>query len=243
MNKRPCFVTVCGGGEDYDFLLGAIQHHADLGDHLVLDTTPPERVQYFKDLPRSVRWIHEPIYGSGWDTFRFVSALSRAIDLAEYIFAPDVIVQLDSDDFFSEDSWVLFPLASKEVIELQYVHWLKDGNPYVFGESEWHRRMWPAHRGIHVVQDPGWSMSRNFDGNPDTHPMLRVPDGVDVTRVGGLYRHHLHFALGKKADDHRVAVSSITGWPHAKRKAHKTPWPFPLASWRDTGTPPSRRYL
>lgn len=242
MNKRPCFVTVCGGGEDYEFLLGAIEHHAEFGNHVVLDTTPSDRARTFNGLPRSVSWIHEDRYGSGWDNFRFVAALSRVIAIAEQLHDPDVFIQLDSDDFFTEDSWALFPLATQMVVELQYVHWLKDGRPYLFGESEWHRRLWPGRRGIHVVPDPGWRISRHYDGNPDTHPMLRVPDGVEIARIPGLYRHHLHFAIGKKADDHRVAKASITGWPHSKLQVRPAIWPAPLFQWKTESTLPSGRF-
>jgi hypothetical protein len=39
MKPSVCFVTVCGGGEDYEYLLGSIEHHATMGDHVVLDTS------------------------------------------------------------------------------------------------------------------------------------------------------------------------------------------------------------
>jgi hypothetical protein len=233
------FFTVCGGGEDYDFLLGSIDHHARMGSHLVLDTTPEDRVRKFKNLPRSVKWIHAPNYGAGWDTFRFVEALQAAVALAMDIFNPAALVQLDSDDFYAVEAEPLLVLGASVVVEMQYVHWMKDGEPYIFGESEWHRRIWPAGRGVTVERDPGWAQSRVYDGNLDTHPRVVVPDWVPVMRFDGLFRHHVHFALGEKADDHRIAKTSISGWPHAGRIVDRRPWPDKLGLWKERGILPS----
>ena len=139
MNKKVAFFTVCGGGEDYEYLLGSIEHHATMGHHLVLDTTPTHRARTFKHLPSSVGWIHAPDYGSGWDKFRFVGALREAVRYAIEAFDPAVLVQLDSDDFFSVEAEPLFIVGCSVVVETQYVHWMKNGEPYLFGESEWHR--------------------------------------------------------------------------------------------------------
>jgi hypothetical protein len=85
---KTCFITVCGGGEDYEFLLGAIEHHAKLGMHLVLDTTPLNRgARSFRNLPGSVLWVYEPNFGAGWGEFKFATALNRATFLAELMLA------------------------------------------------------------------------------------------------------------------------------------------------------------
>jgi hypothetical protein len=243
MNKKVAFFTVCGGGEDYDFLLGSIDHHARMGSHLVLDTAIHPRSKSFKNLPRSVKWIHAPNYGEGWDKFRFVDALRDAQALTMDIFNPAVLVQLDSDDFYAVEAEPLFVLGASVVVEMQYVHWMKDGEPYIFGESEWHRRIWPAGRGITVERDPGWAQSRVYDGNPDTHPRVMVPDWVPVMRFDGLFRHHVHFALGSKANDHRIAKTSISGWPHAGRLVDRRPWPDKLWLWKERGILPSSFFV
>lgn len=241
---KTCFFTVCGGGEDYEFLLGAIEHHAKMGQHLVLDTTPFNRgARSFRNLPDSVLWIHEPVFGSGWKEFRFVGAIQRAITLAEMTFKPDVIVQLDSDDFFTADSPSVFDLGLERVVELQYVHWRSDGNPYLFGESEWHRRIWPAKRGITVERDHLSPTLRGYNGNPCIHPRLSIPDGIRTVRVDGLYRHHLHFAIGKKIQEEEIAKTSITGWPHGGVIVEPRPWPEKLALWKTEGLPPSVWFL
>lgn len=242
MKPKVCFFTVCGGGQDYEFLLGAIEHHAKLGNHLVLDTTPAWGVREFRNLPRSVCWIHAPNYGAGWKNFRYVSALRDAVNFAENIFKDaDVLVQLDSDDFFSPDAEEAFATSwvGKSVVELQYVHWLRDGYPYIFGESEWHRRIWPARRGVRYEPDPSWSQTM---GSEETHPKLWIPDGMRVWRIEDLCRHHLHFAIGSKAKDDEIARSSVTGWPNGGTKVYPSPWPAPLQLWRDRGELPSRRF-
>lgn len=242
MNKKLAFFTVCGGGEDYEFLLGSIDHHSRMGNHLVLDTTPKHLARKFSNLPRSVKWIHDPNYGSGWDKFRFVDALQDAQKRAIEVFNPSALAQLDSDDFYVEEAEPLFVLGSSVVVETQYVHWMKNQEPYLFGESEWHRRIWPAGRGVTIERDPGWAQSRVFDGNPDTHPRVVVPEQVPVMRFDGLFRHHVHFALGTKADDHRIAETSISGWPHGKRIVDRRPWPDKLTLWKERGMLPSSFY-
>jgi len=234
---------VCGGQEDYEFLLGAIEHHAELGTHLVFDTTPVERARSFRKLPDSVFWVYDPSFGSGWKTFRFVAALQKAIALAEKLFKPEVLVQLDSDDFFSLGAGPALEAGKEAVVELQYVHWMPDGNPYLFGESEWHRRIWPAGRGVAVDQDPAWPTMRTYNGNPDTHPLLKVPAFLKTIRMDLLCRHHLHFALGEKAKDDEIAKMSITGWPHGGQKVEPEAWPQKLALWKTEGTLPSSWFV
>jgi hypothetical protein len=233
---QACFVTVCGGGEEYEYLLGSIDHHARLGRHLVLDTTPADRARTFRYLPGSVTWVHEPDFGAGWDTFKFVKALNRAAELAEAL-NPDVLIQLDCDDFFTCDLDSLLPVAKDFVVELQYVHWMPDGKPYIFGESEWHRRVWPANRGVRFRRNFGVSK------NPEVHPELEIPSGMGVVRSDILCRHHAHFAVGEKAADSRIAQQSITGWPHGKMPVPPAAWPDRLMEWRETGKKPSEAFL
>ena len=70
LKPSVCFFTVCGGGEDYEFLLGQLWHHAMMGEHVVLDTTPAPEAKTFRNIPPTVRWVHEPIYGRGWQNFK-----------------------------------------------------------------------------------------------------------------------------------------------------------------------------
>lgn len=234
-----CFFTVCGGGADYEFLLGSIEHHAQHGNHVVLDTAPMDRARQFNRLPKSVLWVHEPVYGSGWKEFRYVDALNRALGLCEQAFDPKALAQTDSDDF-----WIpgVFDEGRRAVVELQYGHWMPDGFPYVFGESEFHRRLFPAKSGIRYIEDPAWTSSRTYNGNPQTHPKLNLPDGMTVVQLDGLYRHHVHFALSEKASDDEIARGSITGWPHGGLRQARAAWPDKLAHWRDLGILPSSTF-
>jgi hypothetical protein len=242
MDKSICFFTVCGGHEDYEFLLGSIDHHSRLGVHLVLDTTPAPYARKFRNLPPTVVWVHEPIFGSGWKEFKFVSALERAQEHARARFRPEVLVQTDSDDFWTLEAVPLFELGRGACVETQYVHWLKDGEPYLYGESEWHRRIWPAYATVKVEKDTKWPFSPHYNGNPELHTRVTVPSHISLLRFDGLFRHHVHFALGKKAEEDEVAKGSITGWPHGKRLVDRRPWPDKLVMWNERGTLPSTFY-
>lgn len=239
----PCFFTVCDGSlEDYEFLLGSIEHHAEMGHHLVLDTTPIGKAKTFSRLPKSVKWVHQPIYGSGWKSFRFVSALKAAMAIAIEEFDPDVLVKLDADDFFEREARGVFALALDSILKFQYVHWMTDGNPYIFGDSEWHQCAWPGVSDVSVELDPEWPKSRTYNGNPHTHPRVANPQKLPVVKVNELYRHHTHFALGRKAQDDEIAKHSITGWPHAKTLISMRPWPARLWRWRTSGVLPSESF-
>jgi hypothetical protein len=89
---------------------------------------------------------------------------------------------------------------------------------------------------------PDWVSSRVYDGNPDTHPKLKIPEGIKVIRATTLCRHHAHFAVGNKANDQEIAKQSITGWPHGKEEVYPQPWPHLLENWRCGGHRPSEVY-
>jgi hypothetical protein len=243
MTARAAFFTVCGGGEDYDFLLGAIEHHAEMGLHLVLDTTPPERARRFRRLPESTFWIHEPVFGSGWKTFRLRTAVDLCMRKAKLLDV-DVLVYLDSDEFYTLDAAAdLFPRALDAIVDIECVHWRRDGNPYTFGNSEWHARLWPRKSNVEIRQNSAWAVHPMYNGNPEHHPVPVGPPSLPVVRVDGHYRHHLHYALGEKANDEETALTTIAGWPNQGRMIQKVEWPPRLAQWRDAGIRPSDAFL
>ena len=243
MAVSTAFFTVCGGGEDYEFLLGAIEHHAEMGRHLVLDATPAESARSFKRLPASVRWIHEPLYGHGWKEFKQKTALMRAMSLAKE-FGADVLVSLDSDEFYASGSVEgLFPHAIEAMLEVNYSHWMPDGAPYMFGESEWHRRLWPARSEAAIGLNLAWPKHPSYNGNPEHHALANPAPGMRILRVPGNFRQHLHYALGKKKEDDEIAKSTISGWPGQGCPVPPVPWPAKLALWRDRGVPPSEFFL
>jgi hypothetical protein len=242
MKPKVAFFTVCGGGEDYEFLLGAIEHHAEMGSHLVLDTAPPELYKRFTNLPESVLWIHDPSFGHGWKTFRLRSAVERAMSKARHLDA-DVLVYLDSDEFYCKDAVEdLFPHAMGAMVEIQCVHWRRDGNPYVFGESEWHPRLWPRCAKVQISANTAWTKHPQYNGNPEHHPVPVPPVGLPRVRIEGHYRHHLHYTLGQKANDEQTAVDTIDGWPDQGSKVPRKPWPPKLQRWKDVGESPSRYF-
>lgn len=239
MKPSVAFFTVCGGGEDYEFLLGAIEHHASMGPHLVLDTTPSGKEISFTRLPKTVRWIHEPLYGSGWKTFKLKTAAQRAMTLAKE-FCTDILVYLDSDDFYTFNSINdLFPHATNALVYIDYIHWMKDGHPYVFGDTEWHPKIWPASSRVEFMLHPTWTRHPNYNGNPEHHATVKCPHDLPSIRVPGLFRHHLHYAIGLKADDDEVARTTIGGWPNRGTRVSPVSWPPKLTLWRDKGISPS----
>jgi hypothetical protein len=155
---------------------------------------------------------------------------------------PAVIIQLDSDDFFTPNFEAILPTAARHVVELQYVHWLSDGRAYLYGESEWHRRVWPGGRQVRFCRSRSWQKHPKYNGNPDAHPELDIPEKLEVVRSGVLCRHHVHFAIGAKMHDTMIAEQSITGWPHGRMEVGPVPWPRRLASWRGEGVKPSEAF-
>lgn len=241
MGPTACFFTICGGGEDYDFLLGSIEHHAKMGRHVVLDTTPPGVAKSFKGLPGSVVWVHEPIYGAGWKEFKFRSALVRALGIAQEQ-GTDVVAQLDCDEYFSEDSpEKLFPTATYALVSVETIHWMRDGMPYSFGRSEFHARLWPAKMPVTWPVNSAWLASPHYNGNPDHHAIVRAPEGAHHVKVDGHFHYHLHYAVGEKSLDEETARTTIRGWPHGA-PARMEPTPLPIWRWRRRGIKPSEGF-
>lgn len=229
--------------QDYDVLLGAIEHHAKMGKHLVLDTSPLEHAKRFAKLPSSVLWIHAPYYGCGWKDFRLRSAVQHAMESARLL-ESDVLVYLDSDEFYSSESVEqLFPWAEKAMVEVQYVHWKRDGKAYTFGASEWHCRLWPAKSLVRIVENEAWKLHPKYNGNPEHHPVAVPPIGLPVIRLYGGFRQHLHYAIGPKALDEETAVNTIEGWPDKGLQVESPPLPEKLRAWREDGIKPSEAFL
>lgn len=242
MKPTVCFFTVVYY-KDYDFLLGAIEHHAEMGKHLVLDTSPPEHAIKFKGLPSSVLWMHEPFYGCGWKEFKLRSAVEDAMKGARLL-GSDILVYLDSDEFYSRESVDnLFPWAQKAMVEIQYVHWKRDGFAYTFGHSEWHCRLWPTSADVQVAENEAWKQHPKYNGNPEHHPVPVPPVGLPVIRAYGTFRHHLHYALGPKALDEETAQNTIDGWPDRCTQVAAPPLPEKLLAWKEKGIRPSEAFL
>ena len=239
LNPSVCFFTVCGGGEDYEFLLGSIEHHAAIGRHIVLDTTPKDRARTFSKLPATVQWIHEPIYGHGRKEFKLRTAVERAAHLAKESGA-DVIVYLDSDEFFILDDWVI-RLATDRLVEVNSLVWKPDGKCYDCGESEWHVRLWPGKADVRIARNEAWLVHPDYNGNPEYHPV--VVSKVPSIRAHGPIHHHLHYAIGEKASDLWTAKTTIPGFFDGNTEVDPVPWPEPLVRWRDYGILPSQAFV
>lgn len=229
---------------DYDYLLGSIEHHAEMGKHLVLDTTIPEdNPRTFKNLPPSVTWIHEPLYGCGWKDFRFVAASQKAMALA-LDFKSDVLIWLDSDEFFTlsimDD---VVPHALYSIVEAMNIHWKKDGHAYMYGESEWHNKIWPRWSNPRIGLNLAWPKHKDYNGNPEHHALLYDVPGVSKIRIPGLYRNHVHYCIGPNKDDDETGRTTIEGWDRGGRRVPDVGWPAKLALWRDKGIKPSDSFL
>lgn len=241
MQPSVAFFTVTHHG-DYDFLLGSIEHHAEMGFHLVLDTTPDSKVEKFKRLPDTVRWVHEPLYGSGWKDFKMRTAVERAMLLSRE-FNTDILVSLDADEFYSKNSVeLLFPYAAKDVVSVHCTHWKADGQPYMFGESEWHARLWPTHYDMKIALNVDWTRHPAYNGNPEHHPVPVRPPGSQEVRVPGNFHHHLHYAVGPKAKEQESANQTIDGWPDHGARLPVVPWPVKMRMWKSMGLRPSEYY-
>jgi len=244
-NNAPSvvFFTVTRS-KDYNYLLGSIEHHAKMGRHVVLDTTMPgENPKQFRNLPPSVTWIHEPLYGSGWKEFRFVAASQRALNAAMDM-KPDVLIWLDSDEFFSESiiSEVI-PHALYSIVDTISIHWKKDGHPYMFGESEWHTKIWPRWVNLRVGLNLAWPVHKDYNGNPEHHAILHVNPSSSKMRVLGPYRHHLHYAIGPNRDDEDTARTTIQGWAEGGKRLPDVDWPAKMDLWRSKGIEPIESFL
>lgn len=244
MSPEPkvVFVSVCGGDEEYDFVLGAMRHHAKMGPHIVLDTTPPERRRVFSGLPDSVTWVYDPNYGSGWKDFNSRAAVRTVCDLARKSGA-EVVVYTDCDEFWGPDCRRIFEAARTQMVSVETFHWRKDGNLYGFGPTEIHKRLWPASMDISIPVNEWWvNKSPHYNGNPNRHVLVEPPKGQEVLYVPGLFHHHMHYALGRKSEDENTAKTTIVGWPDGGRKMAQVEWPTLLARWRDEGIRPSEAF-
>lgn len=241
MTPKVCFFTVVCA-RDYDFLLGSIEHHAEMGSQLVLDTSPRDQAIRFRKLPDNVIWLHEPDFGSGWKEFKLRSALERAMRQAR-AFMADVMVYKDADEFFTRDSEeLLFPWAERAMVETCTIHWKTDGKPYMFGPSEWHRRLWPASADVDIAMNTAWQSHPSYNGNPEHHPVPVPPGHLQMIRVYGNFHHHLHYAIGQKAAEDGTAISTIDGWPDFGTEIPPVEWPERLRAWKDFGIPPSEAF-
>jgi hypothetical protein len=233
VSARATLLTVCGGGEDYELLLGCLERHLAHGSLVVVDTSPEDVRRRF-DLPAEVSWFHCPLFGRGAEGFRFATALNVGIGLAEEL-APDVLVQVDADEYFEADLSAAIARASAgTVLDVKTLHHTAEGEALDFSD-EWHRRIWPARRGIRFRLNPRHQ-------NPEFHPAMDVPMGIPIERETGTLHHHLHYAVGSKASDLHTARTTIPGWPDAGRRVRVPPWPALVARWQRGGPPPSSSF-
>ncbi|MGH7395566.1 MAG: hypothetical protein ACREJF_08210, partial [Candidatus Methylomirabilales bacterium] len=110
---------------------------------------------------------------------------------------------------------------------------------YDFGESEWHRRLWPAGMDVRIVRNDAWLAHPDYNGNPEHHPIHVPPEERKTIRAHGSFHHHLHYAIGQKALEIGTALSTIPEWAGGGTPVPPVPWPEPLARWRDLGALPS----
>lgn len=244
MHKPTIAFFTVTRSRDYDYVLGSIEHHARMGRHVILDTTLPEHgPKTFRGLPPSVTWIHEPIYGCGWKEFRYVASSQRALEVAASL-KTDVLVWLDSDEFFSEDFLEdVAPQALFAVIEVQCIHWRKDGHSYLFGESEWHTRIWPRWANLRVGINSAWAEHKDYNGNPEHHAIVHVAPNLPKMKILSPCHHHVHYAVGAGRDDDETAQTTVDGWQGGGRRVPDVAWPAKLALWRFKGINPSESFL
>jgi len=246
------FFTVCGGGEEYEFLLGSIGHHAAIGNHVVLDVSPePQR---FRGLPGTVQWVpaQDPgAYESGdWRKFRLASALEHARFLALNRF-PDsqFLVHLDSDEYYDVERLLPLltryerpPIETPRVFVFSTIHW-RDGRALRFGPSERHLRAWDVRAGVKVKRNLSWPVSPHYNGNPEHHPILSPEGNIQIVNVQEPVHYHVHYAVGRKRFFTETAEATIDGWPNGTPVADPCPWPEPLQRWVEAGELPSVRFL
>lgn len=236
---KAALVTVCGQStkeeveEEYNYLFGSMAHHANIGSHVVLDTSPPQWAIQPKNLPASVQWHYEPIYGHGLANFRGQDAIDRAIAIARQLDI-SVIVHLDCDEFFTPNIADLFPMALNNIIAVKAYHWYPDVKAYEF--NDWKRRLGPAKDGIHMGLNVSWAKHPKYNGNPQNHSFL---SGFKAIRVDGVFLHHVPKAVGKKHDLRNPGTKIAMPWV---TPLDPVPWPEDLELWRTKGVPPSDKY-
>jgi hypothetical protein len=157
--------------------------------------------------------------------------------------SPDVLVYLDSDEFFSADcaQWA-FPLAYDRMVEVKTLTWLPNGKCMDFGESEWHRRIWPARMAVEILRNDAWIAHPQYNGNPEHHPIPSPAKGGKIIRAHGPFHHHLHYAIGKKAGDLETAVTTIPEWATGGVEVAGVGWPEPLRDWKLNAVKPSNLF-
>lgn len=257
MGDKITFFTVCGGGEEYEFLLGGIEHHARVGRHLVLDVSPEPRG--IAHLPASVFWSRSADdFGSGdWRTFRMVSALEEARRLALACFPDtDFLVHLDCDEYYDVEilsallrHYEAPPIETPRIFTFETIHWVdRPGlppQPLRFGPSEIHMRAWDVRVPIRAIRNTAWPVSPKYNGNPEHHPILSAPPGsiFDAVKFPRMAHYHLHYALGQKRFRTETAEATIDGWPNGTPIDLVCPWPDPLRAWGGAGILPSSRFF
>ena len=252
MTSKVTFFTVCGGGEEYDFLLGSIEHHARIGNHLVLDVSVKQAPINQGKLPPSVHWAYGggAEWGSGsWRTFRMVSALDYARRLAISCF-PDTefLVHLDCDEYYDVDALVqLLDRRHGAIVPQTFVfdtiHW-RNGRALRFGPSEWHMRAWDVRADVRVIRNLAWEVSPKYNGNPEHHPLLSPKAALfQETRIDRPVHYHLHYAVGAKKHFTETAEATIDGWPNGATVDAPCPWPEPIRLWAESGVGPSVHFL
>lgn len=230
---KTVFLSVIGGGHDYDLFLGCLEKHLPHGDVIVVDTCPKaERRQW--ELPSGVHWFHCDLFGRGAKAFRFATALNVAIGLAEERGA-ELLIQADADEYYESDlSNALTRAAQGTVVDVKTIHHIAPGVGLDF-PGEWHRRIFPAGRGIRFRPNPRHE-------NPEFHPIVDVPLGMSIERETLTPGHHLHYAVGEKKHDLHTAQTTIPGWPDAGQKVTVPPWPKLIEWWSEGGPRPSESF-
>lgn len=248
--SKITFFTVCGGGEEYDFLLGSIEYHARVGRHVVFDISKDQRT--FRSLPPSVSWVPVPWagYESGdWRTFRLAKALEDARLFALGRF-PDTefLVHLDCDEYYDVEALDQLldrrhGMSVPQTFVFNTIHW-RDGRALRFGPSEWHMRAWDVRADVRVIRNLAWEISPKYNGNPEHHPLLSPKAALfQETRIDRPVHYHLHYAVGAKRHFTETAEATIDGWPVGMTVDNPCPWPDPIRLWAESGMGPSGSFL
>ena len=226
------FFTISGANSkelvdrQYNHLLGSIEHHAQLGRHIVLDNSPRAFRRIFTKLPKSVTWIYEPIYGHGDENFRQTDALNR-IAFAAYQMKPDAVIYTDCDEFWTPNLVDVVEREAKDsLVHLPTIHVDVNGDHYFF-PHEYHRRIWEGKREVifpYNKAKPSDLDNDTFQGNPQRHSIACASEGMKTKTVHDICHHHMKcFMIGGGS------------W-HLGKKLEKNPeWPAPLKEWKYSG--------
>ncbi len=233
------FFTICGGesqevvDRQYNFLLGSMAHHAQMGRHVVLDNSPESFHKTFTKLPSSVTWIYEPIYGHGNKYLRQMDALNRAHNVAKTM-TPEAIVYTDCDEFWTLG---LVDLLKREVknslLTIPTIHVDINGEHYFF-PHEYHRRAWDGSMDVtfpYNKADPKEFDNPTFEGNPQRHAIACPALGMTMKQVDDYVHHHM-----------KCFINGGGSW-HLGTKIGKPEWPEELKLWKEKGILPIAKYL